>query len=205
MDYITTDGEYEATYIERRSRFIAVARSVANVEEGLEFLKDVKKRYKEATHYPYAIVSAPEYNEQKVSDDGEPQGTSGAPILTAIRGRGLSAVAVVVVRYFGGVKLGASGLTLAYGKAAKAVLEEASLLGAVKSTFYKVKLTYDSYGKFQIRSASFATITDTEYSDEVTATVATTESERLTELVGEVSAGKSVPVPIEEKYLFKKL
>lgn len=204
MDYTTLDGEYEATYIERRSRFIAVARSVENVEEGLEFLKDVKKRYKEATHYPYAIVSAPDYNEQKVSDDGEPQGTSGAPILTAIKGRGLSAVAVVVVRYFGGVKLGASGLTLAYGKAAKAVLEDAGVLEAIKSTFFKVKLPYDSYGKFQTAIKAYATITDTEYSDEVTATVATTTPRRLYDLVAEISAGKSSPVPIEEKYLFKK-
>ncbi len=204
MDYITLDGEVEDLYIEKRSKFIAVAKNVADVEEGLNFLKEVKKKYKEATHYPYAIVSVPDKNEQKVSDDGEPQGTSGMPILTAIKNKSLYGVAVVVVRYFGGIKLGASGLTLAYSKSAKAVLEKGTFQKATMSDFYKIKLSYDLYGKFQNKTAEFSSIVDIKYGDDVEIVVATSSPDRLLDTVNEISAGKTSPEKLYTAYHFAK-
>ncbi|MGC8876200.1 IMPACT family protein [Thermus sp.] len=104
----------------QKSRFIAKAAPVASEEEALEFLK--AHREPEATHNPYAYKIGPLY---RFSDDGEPAGTAGRPILHAIEAQGLDRVAVLVVRYFGGVKLGAGGLARAYGGVAAEALRRA--------------------------------------------------------------------------------
>ncbi|AFV75943.1 hypothetical protein Theos_0887 [Thermus oshimai JL-2] len=103
-----------------KSRFIAKAAPVASEEEALAFLEWASER--EATHNPYAYRIGPLY---RFSDDGEPSGTAGRPILHAIEAQGLDRVAVVVVRYFGGVKLGAGGLVRAYGGVAAEALRRA--------------------------------------------------------------------------------
>ncbi len=191
MDFKTVDGKTTIEYVERRSRFIAVASRVLTVEEGLEFIKSVKKEYKEATHYPYAILAAPDTNSQKVSDDGEPQGTSGAPILSAIKGRGLMGLAICVVRYFGGVKLGAGGLTMAYGKAAKMCLDAANLVDAIESQLVEVKVDYDIVDKIEKKLKPYEKIVDRQYDDGVTMTIATGDEAKLKETIKEITSGKA--------------
>ncbi len=202
MEYKTIDGTTTVEYVEKRSKFIAVARRVDSVEEGLAFVKDVKKDYKEATHYPYAIVAALSDNSQKVSDDGEPQGTSGAPILNAIKGRGFSGIAIVVVRYFGGIKLGAGGLTMAYGKAAKMCLDEAKEQIGIESELVEVVVDYDAMGKIEKRLQDKEKIVDRVFSDDVKLTIATADEEALKRMIKEMTSGKAEAKNIGRQVIF---
>ncbi len=117
---LTLDGMAEYEEEIKRSRFIARAASVSNPEETFAFLDSVREP--EASHNCWAFRIGTNY---RFSDDGEPKGTSGRPILTAIERQGLDHIMVVVTRYFGGIKLGAGGLTRAYGGVAAACLKEA--------------------------------------------------------------------------------
>ncbi len=202
MEYKTIEGSVTAEYVERRSRFIAVASKVDSVEEGLIFVKEVKQTYKEATHYPYAILTPPYDNSQKVSDDGEPQGTSGAPILSAIKGRGFSGIALVVVRYFGGVKLGAGGLTMAYGKAAKLCLDDAIERVGIDSDLLSVTVDYDAMSKIEKRLKDKEKVVDRTFGSGVTMTIATADADCLTATVKELTAGKAEVTRIGRKVIF---
>ena len=101
--------------VEKKSRFLAYARFVASEDDAKAFVEEISQEHKKARHVVYAYVLA---GVEKQSDAGEPRGTAGAPLLNAIKRRGLCDVAVVVVRYFGGVLLGKGGLIRVYGKAA---------------------------------------------------------------------------------------
>lgn len=157
-------GEYE----EKRSRFLSFVFPVSAEEEVAGILNDIKKKYWDAKHHCYAYRIDSETVIQRFSDDGEPSGTAGLPILEAIRKKELNNVLVVVVRYFGGILLGASGLVRAYGKAASMGLEDA---GAVtRKICYKVllRIGYHLHGKIQNTAAlNNFTITDTKYTDVV--------------------------------------
>ena len=118
---IKTNGEYE--FVEKKSRFISYAYFVDSVELTEKYLKELRKKYYDARHICYAyILNSPVV--EKCSDDGEPNGTAGYPILNVIKKKNLTNVLVAVVRYFGGIKLGAGGLTRAYTKACAGVLND---------------------------------------------------------------------------------
>ena len=102
-----------------KSRFICLTCNIADVNEVNKKLEEIKNKYKDATHYCYAYIIG---GMEKANDDGEPSGTAGVPILNVLQKEGLKNVLCVVVRYFGGIKLGAGGLTRAYTKAASGVL-----------------------------------------------------------------------------------
>ena len=105
-----------------KSRFIAYKKELTSLEEVKAFLLQLKKEHKKARHICYAYVYRNEVVSEKCSDDGEPSGTAGYPILNVIKKKNLTNVMVAVVRYFGGIKLGAGGLTRAYTKACAGVL-----------------------------------------------------------------------------------
>ncbi|MBR2216354.1 MAG: YigZ family protein [Selenomonadaceae bacterium] len=127
-DYLTIKEKVTAEYEIQRSRFIAVAAPVKTEEAAVEFVREQKKEYYDARHNPSAWVLGERGDRQRSNDDGEPGGTAGSPILEAIKKRNLTEVAIVVTRYFGGIKLGAGGLTRAYGYAAALALEAATLI-----------------------------------------------------------------------------
>lgn len=114
----------EATIEIRKSRFIAVAQPVSTREEAMERLDTLRRHYRDARHYCWAyILGDPGAScDAAMSDDGEPAGTAGKPILNVLQHKGVGDVMVVVIRYFGGIKLGAGGLTRAYSSAAEAVM-----------------------------------------------------------------------------------
>lgn len=116
----TVDGETEYRFSEKRSIFIATAFGTENVGEGLKKIAEIAGRYPGASHNCYGIAAGGEY---RSSDDGEPSGTAGGPILNAVRKRGFLNTAVVVTRYFGGVKLGAGNLSRCYSRACEEVLK----------------------------------------------------------------------------------
>ena len=112
--YLTVAGETEVRAEIKRSEFIATIAHVEDGESAEAFVKAVRKRFTDATHNCYAYISDERGNETRFSDDGEPGGTAGQPMLEVLKKRGLMRTAVVVTRYFGGIKLGAGGLVAAY-------------------------------------------------------------------------------------------
>lgn len=126
--YLTVNGTAEGEYSEKRSKFYAFSFHVENTEQIKSIVADVQKKYYDARHVCYAYMLGPERLEWRVNDNGEPSGTAGKPILGQINSRGLTDVLVAVVRYFGGVKLGTSGLIEAYRQATVEVLNNAEIV-----------------------------------------------------------------------------
>lgn len=123
--YYTIDLEAEAQYKEKMSRFLAFARKVKNAETAKSIVKSFQNEYHDARHVCWAYMIGPERKEWQLNDNGEPSGTAGKPILGQINSKELTDVLVVVVRYFGGIKLGTPGLIAAYREASRLALEEA--------------------------------------------------------------------------------
>lgn len=157
------NGEYE----EKRSRFLSCVYPVSTEEEALSHLSGLKKKYWDARHHCYAYLIDTESTKiQRFSDDGEPSGTAGLPILEAIRKKELTNVLVVVIRYFGGILLGASGLVRAYGKAASAGLDEAGIIFRKQCVRTIIQMEYPLYGKIQnLLAAQRFPVSDTRFSD----------------------------------------
>ena len=123
MQYATIEREYVVTTEVCKSKFICRLAPIETLDEGLEYVARIKKEFSDARHNCYAIVGTPESNALKYSDDGEPSGTAGIPMMGALQKNGLYGVACVVTRYFGGIKLGAGGLVRAYAGAGSDVIK----------------------------------------------------------------------------------
>ena len=161
--------EYGMNEVEiERSRFIGYAKPVKSEEEAIEFVNEIKKKHKDATHNVWAYTVGENMNIQRYSDDGEPQGTAGIPSLEVIKKEDLRDVVVVVTRYFGGVKLGAGGLVRAYTKGAKIGLEAGKIIDKVLYQEVKIGLDYTLLGRVQneIMNLGFC-IKDIVYEDNV--------------------------------------
>lgn len=118
----------EGTYSEKRSKFLAFAIPVTTVDEVKQYVAEYQKRYYDARHACYAYMLGAERTEFRANDNGEPSGTAGKPILGQINSYGLTNILIIVVRYFGGIKLGTSGLIVAYRQAAIEALENAQII-----------------------------------------------------------------------------
>ncbi len=123
--YYTIEREGEAQFREKMSRFISFARKVTDADEARAIVKEYQNEYHDSRHVCWAYMIGPERKEWQLNDNGEPSGTAGKPILGQINSKELTNVLVVVVRYFGGIKLGTPGLIAAYREAARLALEEA--------------------------------------------------------------------------------
>jgi len=134
--YRTLRGEGIAEYEEKRSRFIGAAYPAASETEAMEYLAEVRRRNKDASHNVYAYLCGEGGLSKRYSDDGEPRGTAGPPVLDVIEKSGLSDAVIVVTRYFGGTLLGAAGLIRSYGKAATLAVNAAGVV--VKSLACKL-------------------------------------------------------------------
>lgn len=126
--YLTIQDKSEGIYTEKRSKFLAFAHPVETIDEIKDLLTDYKKKYYDARHVCYAYMLGPERTDFRVNDDGEPSSTAGKPILGQVNSRELTNILVVVIRYFGGVKLGTSGLIVAYREAAAEALSAATVI-----------------------------------------------------------------------------
>lgn len=153
VSYKTVSGSAETLLIEKKSKFISNVKPVESEDEALEFLANIKKKYSDATHNVYAYI-IDENNIFRYSDDGEPGGTAGMPVLDTIRKEGLVDVIVVVTRYFGGTLLGTGGLVHAYGASAKQGLTEAGIVTRTLCNIVEIKVDYTLVGKIQYKIAS---------------------------------------------------
>lgn len=132
-----------------KSRFIGYAKPIETEQEAIEFISGIKAKHKDATHNVYAYMVGESSNIQRYSDDGEPSGTAGIPILDILKKEDLRNVVVVVTRYFGGIKLGVGGLVRAYIKGAKAGLDSARIVDKVLYNLIKVRIDYTLHGKIE--------------------------------------------------------
>lgn len=146
-EYLTLKKDGSREVVIERSRFITTAKRVESEEEAKSFVAEMKKKYGDATHNCYAYVTELG-GYSRYSDDGEPSGTAGAPILSAINALALYNVAVVVTRYFGGIKLGTGGLSRAYGGCASSCLGELGVEKKVLAVLCEATLGYEEYKGF---------------------------------------------------------
>ena len=154
--------------VEKKSRFIATVRKIEREEEALAFIGEMKKKYWDARHNCYAFVAGDQHQLQRCSDDGEPQGTAGRPMLEVLLHEDIHNVAVVVTRYFGGVLLGTGGLVRAYQKAVQAGLENSVIAEKRKGKLLTIKTDYNGIGKIQyILGRQGITLVDSIYGEAV--------------------------------------
>lgn len=171
MVYKTVFSRGTAELVEKKSRFIANVAPVKTEEEAIAFVSEIKSQYRDARHNVYAYVVA-ENNISRFTDDGEPSGTAGAPVLDTILKEGLTDVAIVVTRYFGGTLLGTGGLVRAYGKSAKDGVLNAKICEKIYCHEVQLKAPYDLLGKIQYIVANGDYIAgETEYGADVLVTV----------------------------------
>ena len=140
-EYKTVFESGESTIIIEKSKFIGYSRHVETEEDALTFINEIKKKNKDATHNVSTYILGEKMNAQKYSDDGEPSGTAGIPILELMKKEELTNSAIVVTRYFGGIKLGAGGLVRAYSKSAKSTLENSLI--SQKKIFIPIEILFD--------------------------------------------------------------
>ncbi|WP_337102827.1 YigZ family protein [Paenibacillus sp. YIM B09110] len=148
-NYRTVRSESSAEVVIKKSRFIGYAKPVETEEEAIAFIDEIKRLHRQATHNCSAYMVGERDQHQKASDDGEPSGTAGKPILEVIKNKGLKNVAVVVTRYFGGIMLGAGGLVRAYTDGAVAGIEAAEEIVYVLHREVFVDVDYTWYGKLE--------------------------------------------------------
>lgn len=162
--YLTIDKETSEEIVEKKSRFIAYVKNIETEEEAIDFIKTIKSQNHDARHNVFAYILKD--GNKKYSDDGEPQGTAGIPILDMLQKENLVDIVVVVTRYFGGILLGTGGLVRAYSQSAKNAIQKSGICEMEKCFVCSLKCTYTQYGKIpSIISSNKAFIDNTDFSD----------------------------------------
>lgn len=193
----------EAEIIEKKSRFIATVKPVKSEEEAIAFIESLKKKYWNATHNCFAYVIGEHFQIQRCSDDGEPGGTAGKPMLDVLLGEELHDTAVVVTRYFGGTLLGTGGLVRAYQASVKAGLNASTVITKIHGHKVVIQTDYTGLGKIQyILGQRGIQILNSEYTDQVQLEVLLPEAD-LQKVIAEITEGtngQAVMEVMEECY-----
>jgi uncharacterized YigZ family protein len=187
--------EAEAEQIIDKSRFIGHIKPVETREEAEVFFGEIRSKHKAATHNVPAFVIGDQFQQQWASDDGEPQGTSGAPIVQMLVKEGITNLAVIITRYFGGIKLGTGGLVRAYTGTTKLALEQAEICAAKELNQLKVRLDYTFHGKLQnLTSNGIFVIVGTTFDDAVTVDLAIEpeNTEEVRTILSNLTGGSAV-------------
>lgn len=185
--------------IEKKSRFIATVRLVENEEEALAFIEEMRKKYWNATHNCFAYVIGEHREIVRCSDDGEPSGTAGKPMLDVLLGEELYNTAVVVTRYFGGTLLGTGGLVRAYSKAVQEGLAQSRIIEKQYGTILEIGTDYQGLGKIQyIIGENKIPLLDSQYTDVVTLQVLLPVGDKE-RFAAELTEGTNGRTRIEEK------
>lgn len=146
-EFFTVNGEKENINVIERSKFICNIKGIEDEDDAKKFIENIKKRHSLATHNCYAYIADDRGLVQKFSDDGEPQGTAGLPMLEVLKNRKMYKTVAVVTRYFGGIKLGTGGLTRAYGGAVVDCLEVAKISKMCQSILAIISPDYEGYSR----------------------------------------------------------
>ena len=200
--YTTLLREGHSEYTEKKSVFLGYAKRAETEEEALAYFKSIKKQHPDARHVVWAfrkkdgIVS-------RYSDDGEPQGSAGVPMLEILRRADVNDAAVAVVRYFGGILLGVGGLSRAYGKAAKDALDDAKIVTYEPYAVFSLVCSYGDYEKYRAEFLKFGVLVDdVRFSDrvEVIYAVKVEKKDELIARICEMSGGVDRPEFLENRY-----
>lgn len=190
---IKQDGESEI--IEKKSRFLGRIRSVKTEAEAIEFIEGIKKQHWDARHNCFAYVIGANAETLRCSDDGEPSGTAGKPMLEVLQNLGLRNVAVVVTRYFGGVLLGTGGLVRAYTQATQEAVQKAGICTMTLVSVMTAQTDYNAIGKIKyVLAQEEITVLNEEYAADVIITMAVpaAKEEWLIKKITEVTNGKAL-------------
>lgn len=206
-DYKTVLNDAEAEMIERKSRFIGYCRPVKNQNEAISFINEIRAKHRQASHNVYAYILR-EDNIMRYSDDGEPAGTAGVPVLEVIKKEGLTDTVVVVTRYFGGILLGAGGLVRAYGKSAKLAIDAAVRVEKLYCDLYLIRCDYSTYGKLEyaINTEGYI-LKDSSFENDVCLTVGVKPEQKnaFLKTVADISGGNAQVSEIPGEYITKEL
>lgn len=191
-EYRTVEIENSDFFIEKKSKFIGYVKPVKTQEEAIDFINTIKSKHWDATHNVYAYVLR-ENNIQRYSDDGEPSGTAGIPVLDVLLKENLVDVCVVATRYFGGTLLGAGGLVRAYSHTSKIAVESGNIITMAQCSIMSVTVDYSFYDRMNILLSEFnANINNVEYTDKITLTFSIKENMQtlLQEKLIDISNGR---------------
>lgn len=201
---VTLGKEASAEFEEKKSVFIGHAKPIRTEEEALDFIKEKKTEFADARHNVWAYRLRGDVV-VRCSDDGEPQGSAGIPVLDALRKSGVSDAVLVVTRYFGGILLGAGGLVRAYSHAAKLAIDEAGIVTYEKYAILRMTCGYSDYQRYLAELPKFgARIENTDFSDrvELSFSVTLTRLEELVARIREMSGGAHTPERMGERFDF---
>ena len=201
--YFTVEKETENIIVIERSKFICSIKPVNDEVEAKNFIENIKKKHSLATHNCYAYIADDKGLIQKFSDDGEPQGTAGLPMLEVLKNKKMYKTVAVVTRYFGGIKLGTGGLTKAYGGSVANCLNVCKILQMEDAIIYKVERDYDSYSKLlKVLDNENVSIIETEFLNSVSVKFAVKKEydDLLKNKLVDVFNGKIELLPLENKY-----
>lgn len=189
--YSTVKGTAKASFTEKKSEFIGHIMHTETEEEAVNFINEIRSEHRKAKHNVYAYILR-DGNSTRYSDDGEPQGTAGVPVLEVLRKEGLTDVCCVVTRYFGGILLGGGGLVRAYSHSAKIAIDTAERLIMCLCRPVTVTADYNLYGKISYVLPEFEVkLLDTDYGENVTLKMLVKISflEQLTEKLADIANG----------------
>ena len=202
-EYLVPTGDGEAQFIERRSRFIGHIFLTETEEEALAFLAEMRETYKDATHNCYAYIVGANMGIMRYSDDGEPGGTAGMPIIEVMKARGVTNCAVVVTRYFGGILLGAGGLVRAYSRGAAEAVNACGVGVMHPTARYLLEVPYPMLGRLEFFLKTEPVIVEEkQFADAVilTLVVRTSDEEAFAARLTNMSEGRLDPLRCEEFY-----
>lgn len=200
--YTTAAREGRGEYEEKKSVFYGFIKPIEEEDEALAYIEEIRRRLPNMRHTCYAYVNKGG-NVVRFSDDHEPQGTAGMPILEVIRREGLTGVVIVVARYFGGILLGAGGLTRAYGKAAKLALDDSGKATFILYNEVELYADYSSYQKlkYELTQMGIEEI-DVRYEADVVSRVLASDAELdiLRDRISNMTSGKGKVIVVGQKY-----
>lgn len=195
----------EKEIIINKSRFIGYVTPVSSEEQAQAFVEEIKKKHRDASHNVPVYLMGENFSIQKYSDDGEPSGTAGVPVLNMLKNEGITDLAIVITRYFGGVKLGTGGLVRAYTQSAKEALAEAKVIEMVQYELVEVTLEYNQHGKMQhfLENNPQFFLKDTIYTDKVVLLIYSKAEEKgvLLGKVTDICSDKGHAKVLEETFL----
>ena len=194
----------ETTITIKHSEFISILTPVGSIDEVKNHLNHIKEKHPNANHHCYAYIIGDHQEIQKANDDGEPTQTAGIPILEVFKKNEITNILCVVIRYFGGIKLGAGGLIRAYSKSASEALKLATLTSKKTYLTLKIQTCFDLIGAMEHHLPQYGTLLDREYSDKVAFTLEIKKGmfERLQNTIREISNNQANVKVISEKQFY---
>lgn len=202
--YFNLSTPTEFTIVIKKSKFICNMATVEDEQDAKNFIENVRKRHSLATHNCYAYIADDKGLVQKFSDDGEPQGTAGIPMLEVLKAKKMYKTVAVVTRYFGGVLLGAGGLVRAYSSSVSSCIDSAKVVNMILATEFVVKMDYTVYSKtVSFFNSDNVKVTSNDFSDGVSIIVAVKNDfkEQFVSKLTDLTLGTAKIIENVEKYV----